>query len=170
MTKLYAALLSMLFVCGMLAGGDSGLDIWISGHLNENEKVLCQSEKGYDYFFVSRSGDKLKTGHRINLSSTDGKPKGLILRWGFKNAKGNYVGLSGEPKIVSQKILQDGELTFIEEVAYYDIFLDALEVVDVAVGIKKYTSGSEVPSMNEFEDSELDEIIICKNVYINVRG
>ncbi len=165
MGNLCAIISSVLLVCGVSAAEPDGIDGWVQGHLIEGEEVLCQAVRNYDeYYFVSRSEDKLKVGYRINITGTDGVSKSFIVRWGFKNSEGMYIGLSGEPKIDAAEFIELGKSKYYEEVAYYDVFLDDSKIVDVAVGIKKYSLASKVPSMSEFEDSDLNEIIICEGV------
>ena len=165
-SKLFITVLIVLFICSVLAQESSGLDEWVLAHISKDEKILCQAEKDKDYFFVSRSDDKIKTGYRINMTDSDGKSNSFIVSWGFKNTEGDYIGLSGEPKIDIEKFLQIGKLKYFEEVAYYYIDLDTLVIVDVAVGIRKYNTNSRVPSIKELEDSHLNEIIICENIMI----
>ncbi|MES9829204.1 MAG: hypothetical protein ABW201_13115 [Candidatus Thiodiazotropha sp.] len=164
--RVHITIIFILLVTTMTTAS-CGYDEWLKSHVTANEEILCRYKEGNDYYFVSKSGRKLKAGYRIDITGEKGRSKSFIIRWGFKNSNGDYIGLSKEPVIEKAEFISEGNNKYFDEVALYSVFHNVSEVVDVAVGIKKYDSASNVPSNEEFEDSELKEIILCEEVLLD---
>jgi hypothetical protein len=167
--RMYLIIIGVLLLVTAMTATSGRYDEWLQSHITADEEVLCRYKEGNDYYFVSRNGSKLKTGYRIDITGDKERSKSFIIRWGFKNSSGDYIGLSNEPVIEKAEFISVDNKKYFDEIALYSVFHDVSEVVTVAVGIKKYDYDSSVPSKDELEDSELKEIILCENILLNRR-
>lgn len=145
-----------------LAAKNDGLGEWVQGHLVDGEYLVCEREVDGDYFFVARREERIKSGYRIDVTSSGGPPKTFIVSWRFQDEKGNHVGLGAEPEVVTNGYVRSGGRMYAEEVAYRGVFLKDAKSLHVNIELKKYGAASDAPSANQLRDDELDRVVQCK--------
>jgi hypothetical protein len=145
-----------------LAARNDSLDEWVQGHLVDGEDLVCEREVNNDYFFVAKREGRIKSGYRIDVTSSSGTPKTFIISWRFQDEKGNYIGLRTEPEVIAKGYVRSGGRMYAEEVAYRDVSLKNVESLNVSIALKKYGAASDAPSANQIRDDELDRVVQCK--------
>lgn len=152
----------VLVVSVALGEKSDGLREWVQGHLVDGDDLVCEREVDGDYFFVARREDRIKSGYRIDVTSSNGEPKTFIVSWRFQDEKRNYIGLGAEPEIVTNGYVRSGERMYAEEVAYRNVFLKDAKILHANIELKKYGAASDAPSANQLRDDELDRVVQCK--------
>lgn len=152
----------MLLVNVALAEKNDGLDEWVQSHLVEGEDLVCKREVNGDYFFAARREERIKSGYRIDVTSSSGAPKTFIISWQFQDEKGNYIGLGIEPEVVANGYVRSRSRMYAEEVAYRNVFLKNAKSLHVNIELKKYGITSDAPSLNQLRDNELDRVVQCE--------
>lgn len=145
-----------------LAAKNDGLDEWVQGHLVDGEDLVCEREVNGDYFFVARHEERIKSGYRIDVTSSSGAPKTFIISWRFQDEKGNHIGLGAEPEVVTNGYVRSGGRVYAEEVAYRNVFLKNAKSLHVDIELKKYGAAPDAPSPNQLRDDELDRVVQCE--------
>lgn len=161
MNIFFAVILNIFLISSVFANRSDELNYWVQSNIINGEEIICQRENNNDYFFVARSGERLKTGYRLDVTSSDDTAKNFIISWRFKNEKGDYIGRNTPPEVVTQKSFRDGKYAYAEEISYYYVY-EISKPLDVTVGLRKYAMGTDMPSDKVLPDSELLDVVHCK--------
>ncbi|MFW5452453.1 hypothetical protein [Thioalkalivibrio sulfidiphilus] len=159
--RFYIAVLLILMVNTASGADNHHLHEWAHDHLLHGEHLICARVVNNDYFFAARSGDRIKSGYRIDVTSSSGPPSTFVISWRFQDEHGNHLGLASDPEIVAQgyKILD--ERMYAEEITYRPVSLVHAKTLHVSIFLKKFDTSATSSNLNKFLEHELDEIAQC---------
>lgn len=162
----YHILALMIFssVAAQVACAAGGFDEWVQSNLSESEELLCTKvTKGGDAYFVARSGDMLKVGSLIDVSSETGKPKPFVLSWRISDTEGRSLEVNTPQKDESRAYVHRSESIYAENITYRKIDFSGTDRVSVQVQMRVYSDRSEVPvDYEDLKKNELERIEICE--------
>lgn len=157
---LTATVLLLLAACAAV-GNASDIDEWVKNYLKDHEQLICQQQRDDDFFFVALSGDRLKTGHRVNVTGRDNTPKSFIISWRFQDGEGEYIGVKIAPEVLKRGYSKDGETMFAEEISYRAVHLQGVEKVQISVALSKYENKEDTPDGPDSADKDLETVLQC---------
>lgn len=136
---------------------------WINESVSEDEKLLCERTIKGDKFFVARSGNRLKVGYLIDVTSDMERPKTYIVSWGFLDESGQYLPQIGAPDDVRGGYIKHDSRVLAEDISYRSMDLSSVNQLEIVVELKKYGNVEKAPnSLDEVGHSEdLPEVKIC---------
>jgi len=160
--RLYVAIVSTFLVSVTFAKSNNDLQEWVQAHLHHGEELICERAVNNDYFFVARKGDQIKSGYRIDVTSTSGTPDTFVISWRFLDELKNHLGLASDPEIIAQGYKRSGGRMFAEEIAYRSVSLGSSGILHVNIWLKKYDTVANSPVVRHLAEDELEQIFQCE--------
>lgn len=141
------------------SGHDRVAADWANKYAASSEQLLCAKAHGDNLFFVALNGDRVKTGYRVNVTSSTGAPLSYTIRWRFLNEHGRGIGAPDEPEVELQKYEQVSDSVFAIEVLYRRAYLDDARELSVSAALKVYEPSEQLTPKGG--DLDLPDIFTC---------
>jgi hypothetical protein len=131
---LVASILSALGCSTIYAAG--GIDDWIAQNTGAKEKVVCGREVNGEYFFVSRAGDKVRLGSRLNMTEYT-ETHVFLVGWRLQNENDESLVAKVRPISIRDEYVRNGEMVFAENVQYQTLRRSHSKTIHVTIHVKK---------------------------------
>jgi hypothetical protein len=165
---LVSILIGFLGACAPLEGASTtksiSLDEWAASYIDKGEKLLCKREENGEYFFLAQevTGDRVKVGSLIDMSSYRNQTHAFIVAWKFRNEKGNPLVAQVRPSAVQEAYVKDGGKTYAENVQYQTLNLKDSKKMQVTIDIKKCPTADCDRQQTKSKDEKEYSIKLCE--------
>ena len=113
------------------------LDEWVAKNIVAEDAVLCQLAINDEYFFIARSGNKVKVGSRLDLSNYRGRIHSFSVSWIMRNEHGTYLSTKVPPVRIKDDYSQQSSHLFAESIQYQSLNFSNSREMSVQVKVTK---------------------------------
>jgi len=146
--------------CSPLKAGNA-IDDWVAQNTDKNEKLLCKREVGGEYFFLTRAGDKVKLGSRLDMTEYT-QTHVFLIGWVLRNEKNDSLVAKVRPTPIKSDYVRSGGKVFAESIEYQTLRLPPSETMSVTVEVKKCPTSECDRQETRSKEEKQYTIELCK--------
>lgn len=142
-----------------------GADVWVAPYIEAGDKLLCETHRDGERFFLVLHGDKLRLGYKLDMSQFKGT-NAFIAGWSLRD-ENNRVAVAQVPPVAikDEFKVEDGK-PFATGIQEQTLRRDVSGKISVTLNVKKCPS-SECERTKTLSPAEVSySVAVCKTTLL----